>query len=154
MKKHLFLILISCFSFISCKQDNAQKIEISIAPKANLDSMNKAWLTGWNTQNTEALKNLVADNAVVFMYNWRLEGKDSIIKNWINESAPNLRNLQIENFKNESTAEMAFSSGLYSYEVVINDSITAKEKGAYTLIWKLQADKSWKLEALQFTVPR
>lgn len=110
MKKHLFLILISCFSFISCKQDNEQKIEISIAPKANLDSMNKAWLTGWNTQNTEALKNLVADNAVVFMYNWRLEGKDSIIKNWINVSSPAIKNLKTEFYKKESSKGIAFSS--------------------------------------------
>jgi ketosteroid isomerase-like protein len=146
--------LLFCFILFSCKEVKEEKTVLLKAPVANLDSMNKAWQNGWNTQNIEALKNLIADNAVVFMYNWKLQGKDSIMKNWINQSAPNLRNLTIDNFKNESTSEMAFSSGYYSYEVVSNDSVKGVEKGAYTLIWKLQNDHNWKMEALQFTAPK
>ena len=156
MKKNLFLIAIvfltMAIAFNSCKcrkKESCSKKASCSMVKA--DSLLGLWNNAWNTKNLEALKGMIAEKAIVIEKDWKVEGRDSIMVNWISKELPKDNNLTTTPIAQCSCCCCVSYTGYYSLDI-INKEGTKKEKGNFTFIWRMQENKSWKLELMHITV--
>lgn len=153
MRKDL-LRCISCIALVvsisSCKQEYAdQKVDTN--NRVSPDSLISQWNSAWNQHDSTAVLNLFTDHSAVILNDKeRLKGLDSISAFWLRSTLPVLLNLKTENFSSSSGPEFAYYSGNYSVDRIREETKTEKGFGCFTMIWKLQPDKTWKVELLFF----
>jgi hypothetical protein len=143
-------ILVMVFLLSSCTSnsvENVAKSTVTISP----DSLMGLWNTAWNKTDSLAILNMLTEQTqVVFSNKERMVGADSIMTKWVRTNLPMVRNLKTNKYKATATNELAYYSGDYSLDMVRNDSIIGSDLGCFTFIWKLQDNKSWKMEMLFF----
>ena len=155
MKKQAYIlilpILFFAFAFTSCdccKKDSCDDKTSCTVVKT--DSLVKLWNNAWNTKNLEALKGMIAENAIALDKDWKVEGRDSIMSKWITVNLPAISNVTTEPLRECSCCCCVSLTGFYTLDVTTQEGIK-KEKGNFTFIWKLQDDKTWKLELMHMT---
>ena len=115
------------------------------------DSLLRLWINAWNTKNSEALKNMIADKAVMLEKDLKIEGRDSIMTKWVSKSMPAISNLNCDRIASCTCCCCISATGFYKLDVTVPQG-KSKETGNFTFIWKKQDDKSWKLELMHLTV--
>jgi len=151
MKKTSTLIIIAllgmavAFSCKSPKKEAGCNDENSQVAKP--DSLLGLWINAWNTKNTEALKNMIAEKALVMDKEWKVSGRDSIMAKWININSPVISNLNCDRVASTICCCCVSATGFYKLDVTTKEGVH-KETGNFTFIWKKQDDKSWKLELM------
>lgn len=156
MKHRIFIIALAAFtmsvSLISCDSDRKEEScgdETSCA-SVSADSLARLWNNAWNTKNLEAIKGMIADDAIAMDRDWKVEGLDSIMAKWISVNLPAISNLTTEKLHESNCCCCVSLTGFYTLDVTTQDGVQ-KEKGNFTFIWKQQEDKAWKLEVMHMT---
>ena len=133
------IMLIACIN----KTGNTPQVAV------NIDSLEAQWDKAWNTQDVQALKNILADSAVVFENEFMVTGRDSLMEKFVKPNFKGLKNMVMTTTKvvDGMSEGMVFRVGEYVFKT--KDSAKTDHKGPFTLIWKKQADKTWKVEVMQ-----
>lgn len=74
-----------------------------------------------------------------------LSGREVIKEKFIDPVVPIFRNLTCKKLGEQISDDLAWQSGYYAHEWVKKDSTTEKATGYYSMVWKKQEDKSWRL---------
>jgi ketosteroid isomerase-like protein len=136
------LTLIICLAMISCNQ---QADKISQAASVNIDSLNAAFLQGWNNKDSAAIMKTIAGNAVVMNDSLIHTGTDAIAKNWISGGVKVLSNIKTISSIKEASESIAYDGGTYTLDLTPPGGPVLKEKGNYSFVWAKQQDNNWKL---------
>ncbi len=156
MKKGIIILVLSVFTlaviFTSCNRAEREKSceDQTSCIKVNSDSLIQLWNNAWNTKNLEAFKGMIADNAIAIDKEWKVEGRDSIMSNWITKNLPVISNVKTELLHECNCFCCVSLTGFYTLDVTTKEGLKT-EKGNFTFIWKLQDDKSYKLEVMHMT---
>ena len=136
------LTLIIFLAMISCNQ---QADKISQAASVNIDSLNAAFLQGWNNKDSAAIMKTIAGNAVVMNDSLIHTGTDAIAKNWISGGVKVLSNIKTISSIKEASESIAYDGGTYTLDLTPPGGPVLKEKGNYSFVWAKQQDNNWKL---------
>ncbi len=136
------LTLIICMAIISCNQ---QADKIGQAASVNIDSLNAAFLQGWNNKDSAAIMKTIAGNAVVMNDSLIHTGTDAIAKNWISGGVKVLSNIKTISSIKEASESIAYDGGTYTLDLTPPGRPVLKEKGNYSFVWAKQQDNNWKL---------
>jgi ketosteroid isomerase-like protein len=111
--------------------------------KALVDSLNVVATTAFGSGEIDKLISIYADDAIVISGQFKMAGKDSIAKGW-KSSAPHAKNFKIYQYVSSVSEDMVFVEGFYTFDWTwVNSSALAK--GVTIMVWKKQADKTWKI---------
>jgi ketosteroid isomerase-like protein len=138
--RFLFLLPVMLLTLLACNQSHEMSSAIPVT-----DSLMKPWISAWNSADAEKIANLFADDALVILPGVIFSGIDSVKTKWVVPTTLTLRNLTIQNLKEDKTSELASFSGSYMHDWVRNDSVISRAGGYYTFMWRKQADNSWKM---------
>ncbi len=148
----LVTFLISGCGHTPASESNTNEAHAS-ATTISTDSLINNWNQGWNTHDSTAIGNLFTDNSVVvFSSKKRFTGANDIMNNWINKNLPSVKNLKTEKISASASSDMAFFNGTYTLDITRNDSVVGNDAGCFTIIWKQQQPKDWKIELMIFGV--
>ena len=136
------LTLITCVAIISCNQ---QADKATQPASVNIDSLNAAFLQGWNNKDSVAIMKTIAGNAVVMNDSLIHTGTDAIAKNWISGGVKVLSNIKTISSIKDVNENIAYDGGTYTLNLTPPGGPVLKEKGNYTLVWSKQPDNNWKL---------
>jgi len=136
------LTLITCVAIISCNQQADKAIQPA---SVNIDSLNAAFLQGWNNKDSVAIMKTIAGNAVVMNDSLIHTGTDAIAKNWISGGVKVLSNIKTISSIKDVNENIAYDGGTYTLDLTPPGGPVLKEKGNYTLVWSKQPDNNWKL---------
>ena len=147
----LFAVIIILLA--SCGQKTESETVITQTQSVNTDSLINQWNKFWNEHDSTGLTNLFNSNSVVvFSSKKRFTGANDIMKNWISQTLPVMKNLKTEKISAASTNEMAYYNGTYTLDITRNDSVIGTDAGCFNIVWKLQDKTNWKVELLFFGV--
>ncbi len=139
--KLLKIFLIS-FTIISCDQ-KAEKNTKSVS--VNIDSLTATFLIGWNTKDSAAILNTIAENAIVMNDSLIHNGHKAIADNWVSGGVKVLSNIKTVSAIKNNDNLLAYDGGTYSLDLSPPGGPVLKEKGNYSLVWTKQQDENWKL---------
>jgi uncharacterized protein (TIGR02246 family) len=136
--KNIILLFTAMLFIIACTQKPSTDKD-----KALVDSLTTAAATAWGSGDIDKVMSIYADDAIVISGQLKFGGKDSIAKGWKNivQYAKNFKTYQSVSSVSE---EMVFTEGLYTFEWN-QGNYSALAKGVAILVWKKQADNSWKI---------
>jgi len=137
--KNLVILSLLAAVFASCKQTP----EISIKLQST-DSLVQLWTDAWNTHDVEAITACYAEDAITIT-DTVFTGVDAIKTGFILKAAPIFADLSCQKIKEMIDNEIAYQSGSYTHNWILNDTTTEKAQGYYTMVWKKMEDKTWKL---------
>jgi uncharacterized protein (TIGR02246 family) len=117
------------------------------AVRAAIDSANARFLDALKRNDTTALANNYADDAIVMMGNmeaWR--GREAVRKGF----AGMIAQMPVKDFSFRTEdvmvgGDLAVETGSYEGTFQAKDGKEMKDKGKYVVVWKRQADGSWKI---------
>lgn len=143
--KNLFLLML-CIAMISCNhQVDKNQADHDSTSAVKVDSLNAAFLAGWNNRDSAAIMKTIAENAIV-MNDARIHrGKDSIAKNWISGGVKVLSNIITVSMIQKGSGILAHDAGTYSLDLTIPGGPVLKEKGNYSMVWEKQENGDWLL---------
>lgn len=128
--------------FVSC--DDEKKVETEVVAEEEMEDPDEVftdWTDAWNSGDAEAVRTMVADDAVLVMNGTEVP-RDSIA-NWINESATGMNNLRQSTLHKNNSGTMAYDTGTFSHGVKGND--TLQYRGTYTFIFERpEGTDQWK----------
>lgn len=136
------LTIIICFAITSCNQ---QADKANQTASVNIDSLNAAFLQGWNNKDSAAIMKTIAGNAVVMNDSLLHTGTDAIAKNWVSGGVKVLSNIKTVSSIKDGNGNIAYDGGTYTLDLTPPGGPVLKEKGNYTLVWSKQLDNNWKL---------
>ncbi len=140
MKAVQFIIVsIIVFLMFSCGAKKEEQAALQ-----NTDSLLQQWTDAWNSQDAAKVMALYADDVHLFM-DTIYQGKAVLEKDFVLPSVAILRNLKCDKVVEAISGDLACQSGSYYHDWSRNDSITGNQKGYYSIVWKRQSDKTWKI---------
>lgn len=148
------VMLVFSISISSCKEsakDQSASADSCCTVTVTSDSLIALWNDAWNTKNAEALKNMIAEDAVVLETDWQVAGRDSIMAKWITPSLPVISNLKTEKVTDCICCCCVSLTAFYSLDVTTKEGVVS-EKGNFTFIWNQDDDKTWKLKLIHMDV--
>jgi hypothetical protein len=135
----------------SCKNaDTAAKSDSTCSVAINADSLAALWNNAWNTKDSVALREMIAEKALVIDEDWTAEGVDSIFAKWIKFSLPVISNVKTMPLKVNSSCCCVSMTGFYTLDYTSKEGVKPT-RGNFTFIWMLQEDKTYKLELMHMT---
>ena len=137
----LTLFLIS-FTIISCNQATEKNTN---TVSLNVDSLTATFLAGWNTKDSVAIMNTIADNAIVMNDSLIHNGQKAIADNWVSGGVKVLSNIRTSSVIKNNDNLLAYDGGTYSLDLTPPGGPVLKEKGNYSLVWTKQKEGNWKL---------
>lgn len=140
-RNQLIGLVLIVILFSSCSQ-----APVTSAKLESTDSIAQMWVDLWNAGDIDGITALFAENAVV-VTDTAFTGINDLKAGFILPAAPVLRNLTCTKVSEAIGEDMACQSGSYIHDWVKNDSVVGNAKGFYSIVWKKQEDKSWKLVA-------
>ncbi len=136
-------IILLFITITSCETKVKTIVEPEKAKTAiNVDSLNNEFLAGWNNQDSTAVMNTMAENAILINDTLIFKGKRNIA-NWVSGGVKVLSNIQSEILIDGTSGEIAYNSGTYTLDLTIPGSPVLKEKGNYSLVWTKQENEEW-----------
>ncbi len=139
-------ILLFCIAIIGCNQTSTKSTDtLQQSESVNVDSLTNMFLDGWNKQDSAAIMNTIADNAIVMNDSLIHSGINAIAQNWISGGVKVLSNIQTTFSINGVSESIAYNGGTYSLDLTPPGGPVLKEKGNYSLVWSKQQSGDWKL---------
>ena len=139
--KAVQLIVVSIFVFLMFSCGTKKEEQVSLQ---STDSLLQQWTDAWNSQEAAKVMALYADDVHLFM-DTIYQGKTVLEKDFVLPSVAILKNLKCVKVVEAISGDLACQSGSYSHDWTKNDSIVGNQKGYYSIVWKKQADQSWKI---------
>lgn len=139
MKKLFILIFATCL-MIAC-QNPSEKVTL----ESPVDSLVSNWANNWNNHDSLAVKNMFESDGILFDDNVVAKNHEDLLIKWIRPSINFVQNMRIEKIQEWATIDRAGFSGLWSIDIVANDSLVAQYEGAFTCNWKKSENGEWKI---------
>ena len=155
MKKNslcpLTIVFLAIFVFQSCKNTKTgAQCGTNSCQAVNADSLTNIWCEAWNTKDSVALREMIAEKALVIDKDFTVEGRDSIFAKWISGSLPAISNLKTKGLKTTSCGCCVSQTGFYKLDSATKEGVKS-QTGNYTFVWMQAEDKSYKLEVIHLT---
>jgi uncharacterized protein (TIGR02246 family) len=146
----LFAILITA----ACSEQTAQKPapppDTRKADEAAIRAASADWSKASQAKDLDKATSYYADEAVFFVNNGaRVKGKDAIKMAWkpmLETPGPGLT-FETTYVEVARSSDLAYEYGTYDLKTEAKKGKVADEKGKYVVVWKKQADGSWKAVA-------
>lgn len=143
MKIIIIIGVAACF-IISCHNtNNVMSADLPV------DSLLMRWENNWNNHDSVELTNMYDNAVVLFDQDIVVRNKEELLTEVIRPFCNSLMNMKHEQIQKWNTGDRVGSSGLWTVDVVENDTLIIPLKGAYTYIWKRSADGEWKVITAQ-----
>jgi ketosteroid isomerase-like protein len=139
MKKILVCAIVSII--VSCQQRSTAPAVV----KAPVDSLITNWSNSWNDHDSASVRNLFMADALLLDNNLIANNTDEIAAKWIYPNINLVHNFKSTGLQDWSTNDRAGYTGKYEFDVIVNDSILAHPKGAYTVNWIKTDNGEWKI---------
>lgn len=141
--KNLVLLSLLVVLFASCSPTPEAKVKLQ-----STDALLQTWTDAWNAGDAEAVASCFAADAINIT-DTVLTGVDAIKTGFILKATPILTNLSCQKIKEIIDNDLAYQSGSYHHDWIINDTTTEKASGYYSMVWKKTDENSWKLVLFQ-----
>jgi len=145
----LFAILITA----ACSEQTTQKPappDTRKADEAAIRAASADWSKASQAKDLDKATSYYADEAVFFVNNGaRVKGKDAIKMAWkpmLETPGPGLT-FETTYVEVARSSDLAYEYGTYDLKTEAKKGKVADEKGKYVVVWKKQADGSWKAVA-------
>jgi len=140
--KNVFLVFTVMLFITACTQKpNSNKNE------ALVDSLTTVFTTVSSSGEIDKIMSLYTDDAIVISGQTKMCGKDSIFNGW-KDVASFATNFKAYQSIYSVSEDMVFTEGLYTFDWNQGD-YSALAKGVSILVWKKQADNTWKITYLE-----
>lgn len=139
-------LLIFCIALIGCNQPSTKSNDTS--PKhelVNVDSLTDVFVAGWNKQDSTAIIETIADNAIVMIDSIIHTGVKDVAQYWVSGGVKVLSTVQTTSLTKGVSESIAYDGGTYSLDLTPSGGPVLKEKGNYSLVWSKQQNGDWKL---------
>lgn len=136
--KTYFLLFVSMLVIVSC----APKTTVN-KDQALVDSLLTVNIDAWNSGNAQKIIDLFTDDALMIANGKNTWGKDSIYVG-AKSMAPIIKNFKAYLGPTSVSEDLIQMQKYFTADIVMGDA-TLKGQGLAFLIWKKQADKSWKV---------
>ncbi len=144
-----YYLLLLCVIAAGCTRQNYDYEKASeINSSANVDSLGEAFINAWNMQDSAAVMNEISDDAVAMNDSLIHNGKKDIAGNWVGGGVKVISNLKTETLISGAGPDLAYEGGTYTLNINPPGGSVLHERGNYSLVWKKQADNSWKLSLI------
>ena len=147
-------ILSKCFLYIaaslmlySCTGKQNESVSNAVM-NVSVDSLESKWDKAWNDKDSSAVIGMLDENATLLSEHSKI-GKDAFIKKFVTPNIGTFGDMKTVKIAGNATNDMAFFSGSFTATTLSHDSITGQEKGLFTIIWKKQPDKNWRVILFQ-----
>jgi ketosteroid isomerase-like protein len=137
MKKFIPLAML----LFSCSQNNSEKI-IATSP---VDEEITKWEKNWNSHDSAGVVNLFAEDALLIDDKLIANNKSEIAAKWVHPNINLVTHFKSQQLKQWNTSETAGYTGKYDFDVTVKDSVIQKINGVYTVIWKINDKREWKV---------
>jgi len=141
MKKILFIILISGYAF-SCV---SQKSTSNNSAVAEVSSLIKDFECAWSTNDSAAISNLFAPDAILFDRPLLATNSQEVAEKWIGPFYQFVKNMRTEKLQEWSTSDRAGYTGYYTLDIMVDGAIVYSPKGICTLNWVKNGKGEWKI---------
>jgi ketosteroid isomerase-like protein len=141
--KHLLILSLLAAFFASCSPAPEASVKLQ-----STDSLLHVWTNAWNARDVEAITTCYAADAITIT-DTVLTGVDAIKTGFILKAAPIFANLICQKNKEMIDNDLAYQSGSYTHDWMLNDTAVEKASGYYTMIWEKMEDNSWKMVLFQ-----
>jgi len=150
----LFAALCAMSITVACAEQTAQKPvpppDTRKADEAAIRAASADWSKAAQAKDLDKATSYYADDAVFFVNNGaRVKGKDSIKMAWkpmLETPGPGLT-FETTYVEVARSGDLAYEYGAYDLKTEAKKGKVADEKGKYVVVWKKQADGSWKAVA-------
>lgn len=132
-------MVIGCNNHDKHDADNDQETTTSI------DSLQAAFMAGWNNKDSAAIMNTMATDCVVMNDSLIHKGSKNIADNWVGGGVKVISNINVSSLVSKVDRSIAFDGGTYTLDLTIPGGPVLKERGNYSLVWTKQTDNEWKL---------
>lgn len=141
----LIFLLIACNNQGRTDRDDDRTAEERVTgePRQDWDRLMDDWDDRWNQNDANAVEELFAQDALLLFDGE--ETASSKIREWINDNAQTMRNLQSQASAEGSGEDFAYHAGTYSHGDTEND--TLQGEGAFTIIWE-RRNNAWKAKVI------
>ena len=155
--RSMFPLLAALFAMIismACAEQTAQKPapppDTRKADEAAIRTASSDWSKASQSKDLDKATSYYADEAVYFTNNGaRVKGKDAIKMAWkpmLETPGPGLT-FETTYVEVARSGDLAYEYGTYDLKTEAKKGKVADEKGKYVVVWKKQADGSWKAVA-------
>jgi uncharacterized protein (TIGR02246 family) len=155
--RSLFLLLAALFAMsinVACSEQTAQKPapppDTRKADEAAIRTASSDWSKASQAKDLDKATSYYADEAIYFVNNGAMvRGKDAIKMAWKSELATPRPGLTFDTTYVEvaRSGDIAYEYGTYDLKTEAKKGKVADEKGKYVVVWKKQANGSWKAVA-------
>ena len=152
----LFAAFVCAASVVGCStgttnqpqsQASAAPADTRAADEAAVRAASAAWSQASTAKDVDKAVSFYTDDAVQMPNKAAVtKGKENIRKNWIPMLAmpgPGL-SFQTTSVEIARSGDLAYETGTYDFATTDKKDKTTDEKGKYVVVWKKQADGSWK----------
>jgi len=157
MLRSLHLLLIALFAMtitVACAEQTAQKPapppDTRKADEAAIRAASSDWSKVFQAKDLDKAASYYADDAALFVNNGALvKTKDSIKMAWkpmLAAPGPGL-SFSTSYVEVARSGDLAYEYGTYDVQTEVKKGKVTDEKGKYLVVWKKQADGSWKAAA-------
>jgi uncharacterized protein (TIGR02246 family) len=155
--RSLFLLLAALFAMsitVACAEQTAQKPtpppDTRKTDEAAIRAASADWSKASQARDLDKATSYYADDAIFFVNNGAMvKGKDAIKMAWKSELATPGPGLTFDTTYVEvaRSGDIAYEYGTYDEKTEVAKGKVKDEKGKYVVVWKKQADGSWKAVA-------
>jgi uncharacterized protein (TIGR02246 family) len=111
-----------------------------------IESTNARFVEAYNRGDVASVAALYTDDAVLLPPNAQLlRGRQAIGEFWNAARQAGLRSLILKTASVDDSGELACEIGSYTLKIQPEGGGATTDKGKYVVVWKRQADGSWKL---------
>ena len=136
------IIITGCITYllIACQITSKEVTE-----ESSIDSLITNWENNWNNHDSTAIKNMYDNDVVFFDGNIVARNKEELITKMIRPYFNAMKNMKHETVQKWITQDKVGSSGLWTVDMVVSDTMVVQLKGAFTYIWKTSNKGEWKV---------
>jgi uncharacterized protein (TIGR02246 family) len=111
-----------------------------------IEGTNVRFVQAYNRGDVASVAALYTDDAVLLPPNMEmLRGRQAIEAFWNGARQMGIREVILETASVEDSGQLAYEIGAYTLKIEPEGREATTDKGKYVVVWKRQADGSWKL---------
>ena len=141
MKKIIVVFL--TVILLSCQQGGGP---LSPTDRDAIQGQVKALEQAFKDESAEGLKAVYSADVISMPPNANANaGPDKVVEFHTAEGGPTLVSFSLNSEEIEGNGDVAYSRGTWTYKGKVNDSTEVNDNGKYLVIFRKQADNSWRL---------